>query len=547
MKQIAYRFPATSKESVAPDAKTRVGTDALVRPSRAKLGSCLQRMGSLPRHGLRHGLATTLTALAIGMVIGATAETRPHYGGTLRVMLQSTPNALAIPADATPSDYWDMARTLSLIGDTLVKIDALGRPQPGLAVSWLSDPVARHWQFKLLSGVKFHDGSTATPEAITQILRANNPNWNVKATSDSVVIDSEAARPSMLAELALPRNLLLKRNTSGLPIGTGAFLVSEWQPGKLLKLTANEESWSGRPFADVVQIEFGKSLRDQAVALDLDKADVIESPPQAPGSQSRGPSSSLSSSLSLSPSVSLPVELMALVFPANSKAQDPRLRQALALAIDRKPIQSVLLKGAGEAAGTILPNWMTGYSTVFPAVSNPQRARAVLGESRQPALNLSYDPRDAQAQLIAERIALNARDVGLTVQVSLSGTEDIRLTRVALPSPDPGTSLAEAARELGLSPSTLPMAERGRTVEDLYQAERGLLDQYSVIPLFHLPLASVSGGRVRGLQPDTLGQWSEPGHSLADAWLSDSRSSDARSPDAKSSDSRPDSFVGPVR
>ena len=39
--------------------------------------------------------------------------------------------------------------------------------------------------------------------------------------------------------------------------------------------------------------------------------------------------------------------------------------EALALAIDRKPIQSVLLKGAGEPTASILPNWMTGYSAAF--------------------------------------------------------------------------------------------------------------------------------------------------------------------------------------
>src|SRR5208283_4779020 len=92
------------------------------------------------------------------------------------------------------------------------------------------------------------------------------------------------------------------------------------------------------------------------------------------------------------PSSLLPVELLALVFSPNSKAQDPRLREALALAIDRKPIQSVLLKGAGEPAASILPNWMTGYTAVFSAQANLQRARTVLADSRQPALNLSYDP-----------------------------------------------------------------------------------------------------------------------------------------------------------
>ncbi len=456
----------------------------------------------------------------------ATAATRPHYGGTLRVMLQSAPNALDIPANAPPPDYWDIARTLSLIGDTLVTLDAQGRPQPALAAAWQSDPSARHWQFTLRRGVKFHDGSLASPAAVAPILDALHPGWNVRASADSISIESETATPSLLAELALPRNLLLKRNGSGLPIGTGPFQVAEWQPAKLLKLAANEESWAGRPFVDAVEIEFGKSLRDQAIALELDKADIIETASQAAnGAQRKGTSSALS----------LPVELLALVFSPNSRAQDPRLREALALAIDRKPIQSVLLKGAGEPAASILPNWMTGYSAVFSAQANPQRARALLADSRPPALNLSYDPRDPQAQLIADRIALNAREVGITVQVSLSGAEDIRLLRVVLPSPDPTTSLTEAARQLGLPQPAFPVTPRGnpldgrsldgRSLDDLYQAERSALDGYSIIPLFHLPVASAASARVCGWAPDQdrLGEWNEAGHSLADVWLVESR------------------------
>ena len=99
--------------------------------------------------------------------------------------------------------------------------------------------------------------------------------------------------PSLLAELALPRNLLLKRTANGLPVGTGAFLVAAWQPGKSLKLAASEQSWAGRPFVDAVEIEFGKSLRDQAIALELDKTDMIETAPQgAVGSQRHDASAS---------------------------------------------------------------------------------------------------------------------------------------------------------------------------------------------------------------------------------------------------------------
>lgn len=431
-------------------------------------------------------------------------------------MMQSAPSALDVRANSTPADYWDSARALSLIGDTLVRLDAQDRPQPALALEWQSDPGDRRWQFTLRRGVKFHDGSMASSAAVAQILGALHPDWRVHASADSISIESDTPLPSLLAELALPRNLLLKRNANRWPVGTGAFVVVDWQSGKLLKLAANEESWAGRPFVDAVEIEFGKSLRDQAIALELDKTDVIEAAPQANGGAQRHGASS-------APSLSLPVELLALVLSPDSKAQDPRLRSALALAIDRKPIQSVLLKGAGEPAASILPNWMTGYSAVFSTLANPQRARLELAGSRQPALSLSYDPRDPQAQLIAERIALNAREVGITIQVSLSGSEDIRLIRAVLPSPDPATALAEAARQLGL-PQSAVTGTRSGSLDDLYRAESALLDGSNVIPLFHLPVASAANTRVRGWEPGPLGQWSEAGRSLPDVWLGAPRS-----------------------
>jgi hypothetical protein len=97
-----------------------------------------------------------------------------------------------------------------------------------------------------------------------------------------------------------------------------------------------------------------------------------------------------------------------------------------------------------------------------------------------------------------------------------------------LPSPDPATSLGEAARQLGLPQPAFP-TPRGSSLDDLYQAERSLLDGYAVIPLFHLPVASAASARVRGWEPDRLGEWNGAGLSLADVWLADSRLADSRS------------------
>ena len=434
-----------------------------------------------------------LLLAAISLLNVANGETRPRYGGTVRVMLQAAPDTLEISADATPAEYWDSARILTMIADNLVKTDIFGRAQPCLATLWQSDPNGRRWQFTLRHGLKFHDGSPASAATIAQILGATHSDWTVRGAGDSLTIESDSPIPSLLSELALPRNAILKRSANALPVGTGAFRIMDFQPGRSLKLVANEEYWAGRPFADVIEIELGRSPRDQAIALELGRTDVIEAMPQPPA-LSTGPQRIRTS---------LPVELMALVFPANSKAQDPRLREAIALAIDRKPIQTVLLKGTGEVTASILPNWMTGYSGVFPTRADVRRARVVLADSRQPTLILSYDPRDPQAQLIAERIALNAREVGITLQVSLSGTPDVSLVRIVLPSPDPALSLREAARSLGLPQPFI----RSNSVDDLYPAERTLLDAHTVIPLFHLPVASSASVRVSGWQPGRAGDW----------------------------------------
>src|SRR5882762_8703161 len=452
---------------------------------------------------MRHIAFLLLAAASLQSVAGG--ETRPRYGGTLRVMLQTAPNTLDLSANTGPTDYWGSSRILAMIADNLVKIDSGGRAQPALAIAWKSDMNGKRWQFTLRRGVKFHDGTPASAATIAQILGERHSDWVVRGSGELLTIDSEFLNSSLLPELALPRNTILKRGADGLPVGTGAFRVTDFQPGKSLKLAAHEGSAAGRPFADIVQIEIGRSLRDQAIALELGKADVVEAPPQPPALNSNAQRVR----------TSLPVELVALVFPQNSKAQDVRVREALALAIDRKPIQSVLLKGAGEPTASILPNWMTGYSAVFPTQADIQRARLVLADSRQPALTLSYDPRDPAAQLIAERIALNARDAGITLRVSLSGVADVSLIRVVLPSPDPPTSLREAARELGLPQPVI----HGSSVDELYPVERALLETHQVIPLFHLPVASTAGTRVNNWWPGRMGDWD-----LAEIWVeTDSR------------------------
>ena len=116
-------------------------------------------------------------------------------------------------------------------------------------------------------------------------------------------------------------------------------------------------------------------------------------------------------------------------------------------------------------------------------------------------ISLSCDPGDGLARLLAERVALNAREIGLTVQVVGSGG-DLRLARIPLGSGDPGVALGEVGRATGVK-----VAGGLGTPAETYLAEKKLMNEGAVTPLFHLPIATLAGPRVRGLAADRLGGW----------------------------------------
>ena len=271
-----------------------------------------------------------------------------------------------------------------------------------------------------------------------------------------------------------------------------AFSITRWEGGRSATYAADNNAPGGRPCLVGVEIQMARPLREQAIDLELGKADLVELGPNELRRAAAGRRVWRSSA----------VRLLALEF--GTEATDPRVREALAISVDRVAIHSVLLQRQGDIAGGLLPQWISGYAFLFPTTPDPARARTLAGPlpAAMRALTLSFQ--DPAWRVVAERIAVNARDAGLMVTVvPANPTADVRLVEVRITSAEPWQALAGLAASL-----SLPEPPHAGSAEALFAAERSLLADFRVIPLLHLPYVYGVGPRVRGGPGITpLGEW----------------------------------------
>jgi hypothetical protein len=267
----------------------------------------------------------------------------------------------------------------------------------------------------------------------------------------------------------------------------GVFAITRWEAGHRAVFTAEDNAPGGRPFLDSVDVQMARPLRERAI--ELGRADVVE---LAPNELRRVPAGQRIWSSS-------PVRVIALVF--SPRIEDARVREALALAVDRAAIHNVLLQRQGEISGALVPQWISGYAFLFPSTADLTRARSLVAGIPAGARSLSLAADD---KAMADRIALNARDAGLAVTAApASANADVRLVELRIVSSDPGRALAGIAAALGL-----PEPAHGSGAEALLAAERSLVEGFRIVPLFHLPDVYSVGPRVRGGPGITpLGEW----------------------------------------
>ena len=258
------------------------------------------------------------------------------------------------------------------------------------------------------------------------------------------------------------------------PVDTGPFKIARFEPGKGATLLANDDYPGGRPFLDSIEIQMGRDLKDQALDFSLGKADITET------GERKGTL----------------VNTLALVFDSDRIA--PTLREALSLSIDRQTIQKVLLKDQGQPTNALLPQWLSGYAFLFDKPRDVVHAHQLAGSAT--SLTFAYDRQDATLRRIAERIAVNAMEAGISMRPVNTPNADVRLEPLHITTKDELPSLQDLAALLkmpfpaGASP---------------YEAERSLLDGFRVIPILHLADSWAVSPRVHNW-PDLPNVWINP-------------------------------------
>lgn len=468
-------------------------------------------------HSVPKRVCAVLAAICLSPAASA-ARTRPHYGGTVHVAVDSDP--LQAPNGA--------ALRLVLDGLTRPAADGQGSVQPDLALRWSEDGNSHRWQFWLRPGVIFHDGAPANSLAVinslNQSCRITSCPWSaLRAAGESVVFTGESPMPNLAELLARPEFLIHQipsvDSAATKPlIGTGPFRVAQ-STSTALRLDASDDCWQGRPFADVIEFNIHRANRDQSAEqwaeLSMSRAD---------------PSSNFGTDLvEVAPSdiraahqhqlrVTEATGVTLLAIQVNNPGLAPQLRAALALSIDRAALQQVIFQKQAEVTASLLPASLSGYSFLFTAERDLSGALAQRGGMTPPPLTLAADNSPAM-QLVSQRVALNLHDAGFTVKVvplytGINATQraDLVLRSLPVASGTPAFTLEWLLRDLGLNipvQSTEPVAA--------FKAEHDFLAQHTVIPLLFLPRAWAASSRLRDLHLDADGLPDLADASLANA------------------------------
>jgi peptide/nickel transport system substrate-binding protein len=353
-------------------------------------------------------------------------------GGQLVAAIAGEPDQL----DPQKTTAYFSFEVLENVYDTLVQPDENLEMQPALAESWTTSDDQLTWTFKLRSGVKFTNGDDFTAEdvvysynrIIDDKLSASYRFASVKKVSapddQTVVIELSQPTPNLLAQIGGYKGTAIvnKKNVESgditrNPIGTGPFSVENYTAGDSITLKANPDYWGGAPKLDTVKFTF---VPEPTVALANLQSGEVQWTDNLPPQQVDALQGNQDLTLGIVPSNDY------WYFATNQARKpfgDPRVRQALAWAIDREAITQAAKFGQATVNQTAIPKTSKWYYDYAPFSHDPNKAKALLQDAGVKDLTIDmmvtneYPETVQAAQVMASQLS----DVGVTLKIR---TED---------------------------------------------------------------------------------------------------------------------------
>jgi ABC-type transport system substrate-binding protein len=301
----------------------------------------------------------------------------------------------------------------------LVTNDSKGALIPMAAEKWTVSDDGKVYTFTLRNGLKFQNGNPVkASDVVWSLNRSLDPKrkaaaatqlidiagaedyYSGKATEvsglkalddNTVQITLNKIAPYFLAKLSLPIAAILDRTEveknerwwEKHTASIGPFFLKDWKKGQSIYLAANPNYVFGKPKTDV-EIRYVADAQARLAMFVKGDVDIVWSVGDTIFDQ-------IKEDPELSKFLIQPKELTYTAYPLvlNPKSyqpfQDVRVRQAVAMSIDRKTLIEKVFTSCTLPDGIIPPGTIPGYPTTTKALEfNPTKAKALLAEAGYP-------------------------------------------------------------------------------------------------------------------------------------------------------------------
>ncbi len=414
----------------------------------------------------------------------------------------------------------------------LTRYNADGSISPALAESWDISEDGTVYTFKLRDGVTFHDGTAMDAEDVKFSLdraraeESTNAQKALFAGIESVeAVDPLTVKVTLSAPNgAFPTNMAwgdavivapesVETNATQ-PVGTGPFKFDRWVQGDRVELVENPDYWGEKPALKSATFKF---ISDPTAAFAAMMAGDIDAFPGYPAPETLA-------QFEADPRFQLLIgstegETILAMNNKSEKLSDPKVRQAIAHAINRQEIIDGAMFGYGTPIGThFAPHNPDYVDLTGQSAYDPEKAKALLAEAGVETLTLSLKlPPPSYARRGGEIIAAQLRAVGIETEISnlewaqwleqvfrgkdfdltiVSHTEPMDINIYARPDyyfQYDNPAFQELMKDLDLA------ADPAARSEILAKAQQVIADDYVNGYLFQLARTGVADAKIQGL------------------------------------------------